>query len=1108
MVALLLAGAVPERICCLTYTKAAAGEMRARVLSQLCDLLLCDETACREKVATLLGRAATEADIARARSLFGLVLDSATGGLQLITIHGFCQNILRRFPLEAGIAPHFTVLEESAADQLLAQAKHRLLAHYASGDPWLDAALSLIGSRSSESRFDGYMSHIVGKRGAWEEVWRNQTEESLRTRLRALHRLAGDITEDSLAADFCACVDAADAAVIRAHLPQLGMHSNKAEQEMARVFTAWLELDDAQRPALINEFCLLFLTKEGAPRARLLNAKEFPESAPLRVVCERLAERAFEYQQRTAALACAQESFAVAILARALLTLYEQAKTAAHALDYDDLIGKTRELFANPSMLGWVMTKLDHRIDHLLIDEAQDTSADQWAIARLLVEELIAVGEGSATLPRSLLVVGDEKQSIYSFQGAAPELFSGKKSEFAELLALSNAPLHNNALTHSYRSAEAILTFVDHVAAQPTITPALSAAGGVEPHQLVRAAAAGSVTLYPALIAPEREAAPALTMPQTYQEHKTAAHLLAEQVADTVAGWFAQGRMLASENRPLAPGDILILVHRRKPMVLPLIRALQRRGVPVAGLDRLTLSEHLAVRDLLALIRFVLNPADDLALAHALRSPILGMTDEELRALCVGRRTMLWTQLSPSPAREMLEQALLQRDGTPYDFLTHILETGDARRRFAACFGEEVHEVLDELKSQAAALPLGTAPTLANFYDWIHGSERQIKRELETGKSTQIRIMTVHGAKGLEAPVVLMVDTVSVPTTQHEMIYFTRDAHGQRFPALAISDEAKRAAALGHAKEDKAVALSNEYYRLLYVALTRARDELHIWGTASKKGEVKKGSWYEVVERSMRAIGVAGADEVWQLQDMRVVGSSINADEASSDPLLDFPREGQGLPRWAVMHAPQWTAEVMTASPSQLAPHIAVSPYAQAGAKSRRARGVLIHRILELLTVESDANTIARLVALIAPQWSVREQALATAEILALFTSEQWIWQHRAHAEVTVGGTLAIHGRDVAVSGQIDRLIETPTEIIILDYKTGSHIPKNAEEISENNRVQLKTYHALVRAIYPDRPVRCAILWTATARLMWCDDAVAATDWPNQFVMNNRPVAA
>ncbi|MES2983620.1 MAG: UvrD-helicase domain-containing protein [Pseudomonadota bacterium] len=1091
VVRLLLLGVAPERIVCITYTKAAASEMRMRVLEWLRALLLDGDEACRARIEKILGVAADETLLAHARGLFGAVLDSPGGGLQLMTIHGFCQNLLRRFPMEAGVAPHFTVLEDAAAEEMLRLAKHRMLERFSSGDAWLVEALTLIGARSGEFRFDALMGDIIRKRGAWAQVWRNQSPESLRAYLFALHGLAEGATRETLAATLCNAPNAADAAVIRGHLPDMLAHKKKTENKYAAGFAAWLEVVPEHRGPRIGALCTLMLT-DGALRKDVAKLEQAADGAMMR-----LADAVLAYNDAIAALACAEESFAIAVLAKALLELYAQAKMAAHALDYDDLIGKTVALCAHPSTLGWVMSKLDHRIDHLLIDEAQDTSADQWALVRTLVEELIASndGIGSAGLPRSLLVVGDEKQSIYSFQGAAPELFAHHHQHFAALLEGSPSPLETQMLDTSYRSAAAVLRLVDHVAAQPAVAAALSASGMIQPHRLHRTAAAGSVTLYPLVIAPEKERPAALTIPTEYLIIKTAAQLLAETVAERIAQWLlVERRPLKSAGRALRAGDILILVRSRKPLVLPLIRALQRRAIPVAGLDRLTLAEHLAVRDLLALMGWCMNVNDDLALAQVLRSPLIGLSDEGLRAMAHGRPASLWAQTE----QPLLTHWLSLKHTTPYDFLTDVLEVSGARQQFARRFGEEVHEVLDELKAQAAAMPAHMPPTLAHFYAWMDGSSRQVKREQEAAQSDHVRIMTVHGAKGLEAPVVLLVDTVSMPTTQHERMYFAQGQQHPPLPLLSLSPEASGAAALLRMKQEKADALTAEYDRLLYVALTRARDELHLFGTASKKGEAKAGSWYALAEQSLRALGAVEDDGLLTFADALPAGQAAPL-EAGEAPVL-------ALPEWAT-RAPAVLRQVAMAAPSQLAA-VQASPYAQGAAAGAKERGVRIHRVLELLRAESDARHIAQLVAYVAPDWTPAQQHSVVQEIAALFAQERWLWEHELLPEASITGTITVDGVALAISGQMDLLVKTPEAIIIADYKTGHHVPADASGVSANYVIQLKTYHALVSQLYPGLPVRCAIIWTSAPRLMWLDDAVRAAAFPKQNVMLKTAVAS
>ncbi|MDX2094722.1 MAG: UvrD-helicase domain-containing protein [Alphaproteobacteria bacterium] len=1095
---LLVLGVPAERIVCLTYTKAAASEMRTRVLAGLRALLLMDDAACREKIGQLLGGVPTELHQQRARRLFSAVLDSPGGGVQLTTIHGFCQNILRRFPLEAGLAPHFSVLEEAAAGEMLHQARHALLrsgAHHAS----LGEALGMIGARGGEARFNALTGEIIRQKALWKRVWHLQSPESLRAHLWRLHGLASDISAAALGAMFLGALRAQDEALLRGHLPQMLSHKTKSYRLFAEKMAAWLALDApvrAQRPQQLVESLLAKSSLK--PAQYMLDKKQHPEGSPLQEALGNWVALAQQYQAQMAALACAEESYAVALVARALEQHYSAAKEAQHALDYDDLIARTLELCTRPEMVGWVMSKLDHRIDHLLIDEAQDNSLAQWQLAQVLVEELMAgnAGPGSANLPRSLLVVGDEKQSIYSFQGAAPEAFSHYQGIVRALLAHSHTPLREETLAHSYRSTQAVLRVVDAVCAQPMIARAISADGQTTPHLLTRSEAAGCVVLYPPVLAPEKPETAPLTLPLEYHLADSAAQLLADSIAGTIAQWLEQKRPLAGAGRAVEAGDILILVRNRTRLVPTLIRTLQRRGIPVAGIDRLTLADHLAVGDLLALMRWCGHTGDDLALAQVLRSPLVGMGDEELRALAYGRAGSLWAQVQ----NPWLEQVLGWRALSPYDFLTQVLEVSNRRQDFARRFGEEVHEVLDELKAQAASMPAGMPQTLAQFREWIERSARQIKREQENAVANQVRIMTVHGAKGLEAPVVLLADTVDVPTTQRETFFAITAPEYPPLLALSISESSKSAPRLMAAKEARRDAILAEYYRLLYVALTRARDELHVFGSTGRKGTLKQGSWYEAIAVAMQESGATPHEDgsLWLVN----AGRAAPPQEKDPPPALPAPR----LPAWA--NAPV----VMEAAAARLSPSrlevAATGPYAPLAGRDARERGVRIHRVLELLDAHSDAACIAQWVHAIATDWDAAEQAAISAQIAALHAQEHWLWEHPRLPEVSVSGTVTHGGRPIAVSGQIDLLIETPGEIIILDYKTGAGVPKDSAGVALSYLLQLKLYHALVSQIYPDLPVRCAILWTQAPTLMWLDEAVKNAEFPDKNVMPEAGVAA
>lgn len=1063
VVKLLLLGVPPERICCITYTKAAAGEMRARVLKSLRELLLMDDAGVQAAITdpNRYDLRCTPEMLARARLLFGAVLDSPAGGIQLTTIHGFCQQLLRAFPREAGVPPHFTVLDEGQALQLQRLVKHKLLA----ADrvrPELAAAIALLAERSSETGFDQLIRKLL-------EV--DLADGNIAQQVAALYdalEVEEGTHEQGLAAAAMDCLSEAQKQAFRAALPGLMAEKVAYKRTMADGVAQWLEGSSD-----IDQWLQVWLTKEFNPRSHIVKA-DFGNLTETVMHCIATAER---FVAQRAALALAEESAAALVLAGELQKLYAAAKAERGVLDYDDLILRTRELLTLRDMVGWVMSKLDHRIDHLLVDEAQDTSAEQWHIAHAIIDELKEAA-GSAGVPRSLFVVGDEKQSIFSFQGAAPELYARQREPFTQMLRFTDAPMETRELLKSYRSAPAILKAVDAVAAQPEVAAALGKKHN-DPdirHVVHHENKVGRVVLHPLIPYVEKEKAEGWVIPQDYAITQSTAQNLAERVADEVTGFIARNEWNA--------GDILILVRSRGAVMQPLLRALQKRKVPVAGLDRLVLSRHLAVKDLLALARWCASTHDDLALAQVLRSPLLQWSDEQLRAVAVDRgKLSLWSRLHGTPEAQTLERWRAASKGSAYDFLTAVLEVDDARRRFVARFGFEVHEILDELKEQSMVAIAGGAPNLASFAAAVTGSERQIKREMDAGAHDQVRVMTVHGAKGLEAPCVLMIDTVALPSTRQELL---RDMviGKQAIPLLALSDAARTASAWHTADTELKARLRAEYYRLLYVAMTRPSDALHVFGAEAGNGETKPESWYKIIERSLKYVGATERGECVELRDPGDVQARKTGGATVAVPTV---------PDW-LTQAPAGRKRMPTLSPSGLGREV-MAPFGKGRGDAARERGVRLHRVLQFLSTDSTRAQVDGLIAHLAPDWSQHERERAANEVWALFERERWLWQHSAQAEANISGTVEIMGRRYPVYGQIDRLVITPDEVVVLDYKTGRDVPADASGVGEGYLLQLKIYRALLETLYPGKRVRPAIIWTANAQLMWLDEAVSSIDW-------------
>lgn len=1033
VVRLLLEGAKPESIVCLTYTKAAAAEMRDRILKLLKSL-----TISTDALNDILGEAPTQSQIALAPKLLDTVLDSPLGGMTITTIHGFCQQLLGSFPIEAGISPHAILLDDREQYELMQTAIHRL---YANDDAPIQESLAFITEIAAEARLGDWLTAIIRQRRDWAGL---NHSTAILEEIKASHPMLASYDRSYWLTQILSGFTADTEAALKEALPKL-----KDTERFMQWLTNRIDI----------ESCMLaWLTEKRTPRKTLLNPlKDTHLYAPL----QREQERIYEIHKAIATVSAIEESYHMAILADAILQLYAQLKVTKNALDYDDLIDAVERLFARE--LPWVMTKLDYRIDHLLLDEAQDTSPAQWRITEALVKELLAADAPSGQ-QRSLFVVGDDKQSIYSFQGAAPEMFEAMREDWKQ-----SASIESYTLSTSYRSAEPILQLANSIC-------------GVE-HTLHRKGMAGRVELWPIIDQPAKADKTPYAVPESQSDEERAQSLLALQIAGTIKNWFEEKRELKARGRAVSAGDIMILVHRRKPMTPLLIRELQKLEIPVAGIDRLTLSSHLAVKDFIALMRWLYAPEDDLALAQVLRSPLIGLTETQLYELAQGReQATLWQRVQDNAQLRAWRNL---RNLTPYDFLHRILEIEGKRIAYVARFGLEVHEVLDELLHHAA-LTEGEAISLLAYAEQLERAAKEIKRE-HAGASgrDEVRIMTVHGAKGLESPIVILADTTNPPDLRKEL-WFKTDA--MALPLVTISDDAKLVEMREPLKEARREALQREYERLLYVAITRAEDELYIGGVQpASNRKVGENSWYAICKSALQ--NISSTIE----KDGTYVLESKQTAPVKTETNTHAHHEG-AAPAWAKKPAPK---EVRPGAflPSRLV-NSELALYESRDGDARQ-RGVIIHQLLELGSVNPNEATLSKLANFIAPDWKAKDREAMVRDVYALLRNPDlsWLWSSKGYNEVSIAGPLTISGESKWMNGQIDRLVMQGNQIVILDYKTSANLPKNAAETTLAYLLQMKAYRELLANKYKGKTIRAALLWTHAPRLDWLDEQLDTISW-------------
>lgn len=1086
---LLLKPAKPERILSITYTKTAAAEMGQRIAQVLAGWATLDDEKLKAGLAGLLGHMPDAVTIADARRLFARVVDTP-GGMKIMTIHSFCQSVLKRFPIEAGLSPHFELVDDRTAWEYLLRAQHETV--LAGG-----GAVFVVTARFNEGDLAEFIKSLTRRRRLLFDLVANTQD------------LRGDILEKlglPRDANIAALLEKAKVVADRSGLMRaveaMLVSSSKKDKEHGKMIADFLAGETA-----LDDYAGAFIGRSTGKifdtLAHGAAVKKFPG---ITEVLGYEAQRIFDLMQDMQMIEAADMTVALLTVGNAVLRRYEDLKTHHGQLDYDDLILKTAGLLSREGDRDWVLYKLDGGIDHILVDEAQDTSPEQWQVIDALTREFFAGSGARDEVLRTLFVVGDEKQSIFSFQGADPEEFKRRYLHFGQWL-------QNVELKVSFRSTEAVLSLVDSVFADAAVKEGVvfDVNRTVE-HVSAREGHAGLIEVWPVMY-PEKKPDPEnWSMPEKPEDIGDAKARLAEKIADTIARWQKDGEILTARGRPIEPGDILVLVQRRNSFVEMLVRALKARDIPVAGVDRMVLTDQIAVMDMMALAAFCLLPADDLTLATLLKSPFIGMNEERLFDLCHGReRATLWSSVEKQEPKIAAWLGNLLRDAatqTPYSFFAGVLsrpcpaDPTSGMRGFFGRLGPDCREAIEEFLNIALDFERLHPPSLQMFLNWFEKGQSEIKRDQEQGGG-KIRIMTVHASKGLQAPIVFLPDTVFTPrdNAQKRDKIFWPDKNGEDHdPVLWMPPKAESGATrITAIKARLSQVRDREYRRLLYVALTRAADRLYVCGYGNSKSKAAEDCWHSCVARAFAPVAgsfefTAGGTPVMDKEGaqaqagLRLVASQEAAiANEKAEEKQDARHVVKPLPEWAGVFAkPEETPPRPLKPSAQADDEIPVRPPLGPDEGWRFARGKLIHRLLQTLpdldVAQRDAAA-TRFLAVPANGLSPEQQQELKEEVFAVLNHPDFapIFGAGSMAEVPV---VSLLGKEDVLSGQIDRLCVTGNSVLIVDYKTNRPPPLDETSVAAQYLRQMALYRAAVRKIWPGLEVKCALLWTDAPRLM------------------------
>lgn len=1063
---LLLDGVSPQRILCLTYTKAAASEMQNRLFQRLGAWAMMPDAELRDSLGALSSDGTVPLDaevLATARRLFAKAIETP-GGLKIQTIHSFCASLLRRFPVEAGVSPGFSEMDDRTSKVL----REEVLDEIALTNP---VAMAALARNFSGADVDDFLAELTRRKELFATPVSHQD-------LKDACGLPHGVTEQTIL----------DSVFFGGEQDLLrdvgGVLRSREKSDLALGIK--LQSFDGVTPTLatLTQMEKLFLGASGKSAGLPKNYPPTKDAktalGPLLDPFDALRMRVSDARPLRLALQSYGRAKDLHIFANAYLPRLEASKQRRAWLDFDDLILKARTLLTDSNMAAWVLFRLDGGIDHILVDEAQDTAPRQWDVVKLLAQEFTA-GEGARVdTQRTIFVVGDQKQSIYSFQGADPDAFEAMRHHFSQALAHVGQRLETRDLLHSFRSSKAILDLVDN-----TFT-GVRGMGDQVRHLAFKQGLPGRVDLWS--WEPKSDGAedkdwfdPVDTVGDTHHSVR-----LARKIADLISRQLAHGQITEIKRedgvdvectRRITAGDFLILVQRRSTLFHEIIRACKDQGLPMAGADRLRIGAELGVKDLTALLRYLATPEDDLSLAAVLRSPLCGLTEAELFDLAHDRPSFLTTALRQAEDRfpDVMQMLKDLRDRTdfdrPYDLLERALTRHNGRQKLLARLGLEAEEGISALLDQAMAYEQTDVPSLTGFLEWLERDEVTIKRQMDSAGDA-IRVMTVHGAKGLEAPIVILPDTGK---TVNKVSADILDANGV---ALWKERSENMPDAQRLLAEEIKARQQEERMRLLYVAMTRAENWLIICG-AGEPAKVDDGGWYALAEQGMQACGATAGATGMRLEHLAWPEDLKDAAKSASGS-----QKTTALPDWSQHKAPAATAKPEPLSPSKLGGAKALpDPTGMAlPEEEAKQRGTSLHLLLEHLPrVEpKDRIELAQKLGRLGPDGEdllpIAERVLDAKHLAFLFAPDTM-------AEVSLTTPLPSLGGSQAL-GIIDRLVIEPDRILAVDFKSNTTVPTIAEKTPAGLLAQMGAYQEMLAQLYPDKKVEVAILWTQTAELM------------------------
>ena len=1105
VIRLLLAGNMPDRILCLTFTKAAAANMKNRVFETLGSWTMMPDDVLDVEIEKMTGMTDGFKTRTRARQLFARALDTP-GGLKIQTIHAFCESLLHQFPLEANVPGHFTALQDAEKTWLIQQAKADVLAGRT--DDEIIGHYEALIPNASDHAIEAGLNAIINMRQGFLEWSLFGVEEGIASLSRIL-KVSPDLGEEQLFVQALSTLPLSEEQ-INAIIPIAREGTESTDIPLATGLLAFLR--EQQPQVRFNILCSILLTQKNTPKKRLVTKTVeaiLPGTIDSLLACACHLVAALE---RNKARQLVENSFHLFKIAEAVIERYETLKRRRGMIDFDDQIEKCATLLNRSDISDWIRYRLDRGIDHVLVDEAQDTSPAQWQVINAVVSDF-HTGQGASKTNRTVFVVGDDKQSIYSFQGAEPREFHHQEMALKKRVFGAQKAFHPGVLNLSFRSAPDVLRAVDEVFSIPENAHGLTQSGENPPHDAIRRNDPGEVQIWPLFQKPETVEPENWIDPIDKSDSGDPAVRLAERISDTISQWV--GKPLLGQGAPVKYGDILVLVRKRDRFLNAFTRTMKDKGLAIAGADRFKLTDHIAIEDLLAIGRLVLMPQDDLTFATVLKGMFFNVSEAELFDLVKNREnTSLHEHLTGLAGQDenelnrlagsvtaRLETFItLRRQSNVFEFYSRLLSEHDGRRNILGRLGSEAEDALDVFLEEALTFSLEGKGGLETFISQLTASQPEIKRETDLEKD-EVRVLTTHSAKGLEARVVFLVDACGKAwsgTFRPPVLEISDGGETGQKSLVWLPDQSLNVEATLESTQQIQADAEAEYRRLLYVGMTRAADCLIMCGYCGKK-QPEHPYWHKIVKEALVPTAAETHDSNGEINGWRWPAQNTHLDipHTAEEVEKQHPQKSE-LPSWLFEKTPSEPPLPRPLTPSGAFALIEddegiVSDssfgYGENNETFFLEKGNVTHRLLEILP-ELDENEKKRVaenhINHCGANWKEAQRQSVFEDVFAILENELFagIYGENSKAEIAVTGKLDTSRGNLLISGQIDRLVIGEGTVTIIDYKTNMKVPRNETEVSDNYLGQMALYREMVQQIFPDKTVHCSFLWTQTPELM------------------------